>query len=999
MSHHTLTEPPAATGFRRPIAPSEWFFLGHPDELAATVQVVVEGVGALDDEELREAVAVASSACPGSRLVPDGRTWADSGVAPRVHVVDGRGLGAGGVLALPELQAPLAGPGKPRCEVVLVEGDPVSVAFRADHAVMDAKGVLTWALDVFRVLRGEVPLGAPDPVSDRDVFADLPGTEELVTPGYTQPPVLDRCEPTDHTRIVFGRRSIQGSHPAMVAKLATLLTTEDAPSVFYIPVNLRHHRPGVRSTANFSSGFYLRVEAGEDAGSVHERLLRELADGAAVRKAPPTGLLDMPLTQVAEAMTTIDRRSRERDLYPSDAVLAHIGRVELDRLHTPAFTARSIYVAARPCPGGAPELNVVEAGGRTEITLSWWDGAETAGRIEALLDRIAEGISPAVDRHWAANDTAVEPSTSDDIVRRFLRQAAETPDALALDGPDERLTYAELVHRSGVVAAALRELGAGPETLVGLLSDRSVAAVVAIWGVLRAGAAYLPLDPSNPDARIAGLLTDSGAPICLVERPCRERDCLPPGCVKLVVEDLDFDGEPAVPDLAIPDDRLAYVIYTSGSTGKPKGVEISHGCLRHYVEWAVREFEIDDRTRLPLLASIAFDVSVNTLLPPLMAGGAIIARPGEITPQLLHELLTTSGATMLSLTPSHLALINHLGLRPTGFRKVVTMGELLTTTVAREAQEVFGPDCAIINSYGPTETTIVMTLHRFDPAVDTRGSVPIGVPTDNSTVFVLDAHGRFAPEGTTGELHIGGAQLARGYLGRPDITRQRFVRLADGTRVYRSGDLARILPTGELEFLARTDDQVKVLGHRIEPAEIVRTLEGHPAVARAVVVPRGTGEQKALCAYVVTRREVDPEELHRHVAGLLPKYMIPAATVFVPDIPQTVNGKVDVRALPEPFPTGTGPVADENRDEVTERVAAIWAELLDLDPDHIAADADFHELGGNSLLFLAMLAEVTRTVVGESGREAFTAQLGRLVHEPTLKSVAETAREAAMTTA
>jgi amino acid adenylation domain-containing protein len=999
MSHHTLTEPPAATGFRRPIAPSEWFFLGHPDELAATVQVVVEGAGALDDEELREAVAVASSACPGSRLVPDGRTWADSGVAPRVHVVDGRSLGAGGVLALPELQAPLAGPGKPRCEVVLVEGDPVSVAFRADHAVMDAKGVLTWALDVFRVLRGELPLGAADPVSDRDVFADLPGTEELVTPGYTQPPVLDRCEPTDHTRIVSGRRSIQGSHPAMVAKLATLLTAEDAPSVFYIPVDLRHHRPGVCSTANFSSGFYLRVEAGEDAGSVHERLLRELADGAAVRKAPPTGLLDMPLTQVAEAMTTIDRRSRERDLYPSDAVLAHIGRVELDRLHTPAFTARSIYVAARPCPGGAPELNVIEAGGRTEITLSWWDGAETAGRIETLLDRIAEGISPAADRHWAANDTTVEPSTSDDIVRRFLHQAAETPDALALNGPDEQLSYAELVHRSGVVAAALRELGAGPETLVGLLSDRSVAAVVAIWGVLRAGAAYLPLDPVNPDARIAGLLTDSGAPICLVERPCRERDCLPPGCVKLVIEDLDFDGEPAVPDLAIPDDRLAYVIYTSGSTGKPKGVEISHGCLRHYVEWAVREFEIDDRTRLPLLASIAFDVSVNTLLPPLMAGGAIIARPGEITPQLLHELLTTSGATMLSLTPSHLALINHLGLRPTGFRKVVTMGELLTTTVAREAQEVFGPDCAIINSYGPTETTIVMTLHRFDPAVDTRGSVPIGVPTDNSTVFVLDAHGRFAPEGTTGELHIGGAQLARGYLGRPDITRQRFVRLADGTRVYRSGDLARILPTGELEFLARTDDQVKVLGHRIEPAEIVRTLEGHPAVARAVVVPRGTGEQKALCAYVVTRREVDPEELHQHVAGLLPKYMIPAATVFVPDIPQTVNGKVDVRALPEPFPTGTGSVADENRDEVTERVAAIWAELLDLDPDHIAADADFHELGGNSLLFLAMLAEVTRTVVGEPGREAFTALLGRLVHEPTLKSVAETAREAAMTTA
>ncbi|HET6707371.1 amino acid adenylation domain-containing protein [Amycolatopsis sp.] len=997
MSQHTLTEPVPTTGFRRPIAPSEWFFLGHPAELAATLQIVVEGTGTLDAEELRDAVAVASAACPGSRLVPDGRSWADSGVTPRVHVVDGRGLGAAGVLALPELQAPLTG--EPRCEVVLVQGDPISVAFRADHAVMDAKGALTWALDVFRALRGEVPLGAPDPVSDRDVFADLPGAEELVTPGYTQPPVLPGCEPTDHTRFVAGRRSIQGSHPALVAKLATLLTREDAPSIFYIPVDLRHHRPGVRSTANFSSGFYLRVEPGEDAGSVHERLLRELADGAAVRKAPPTGLLDMPLSQVAEAMTTIDRRSRERDAYPSDAVLAHVGRVDPALLHTPGFTAHSVYPLARPCPGGAPELNIAEVGGRTEITLTWWEGAETAGRIEALLDRIAEALSPAADRYWAANDTAVEPSTSDDIVRRFLRQAAETPDALALDAPDEQLTYAELAHRSGVVAAALRELGAGPETLVGLLSDRSVAAVVAIWGVLRAGAAYLPLDPVNPDARIAGLLADSGAPICLVERPCRTRDCLPPDCVKLVIEDLDFAGEPAVPDLVIPDDRLAYVIYTSGSTGKPKGVEISHGCLRHYVAWAVREFELDHRTRLPLLASIAFDVSVNTLLPPLMAGGAIVVRPGEITPALLHELLTTSGATMLSLTPSHLALINHLGLRPTGFRKVVTMGELLTTSVAREAQEVFGPDCAIVNSYGPTETTIVMTLHPFDAATDTRGSVPIGVPTDNSTVFLLDAHGRFAPAGTTGEVCIGGAQLARGYLGRPDITRQKFVRLADGTRVYRSGDLARLLPTGELEFLARTDDQVKVLGHRVEPAEIVRTLESHPAVARAVVVPRGTGEQKALCAYVVARHEVTADELHRHLAGLLPKYLIPAATVFVTDIPQTVNGKVDVRALPEPFPAGAGPVAREHRDEVTEQVAAIWAELLDVSPDHIAADADFHELGGNSLLFLAMVAAVTRTVVGESGSAAFNACLGRLVHEPTLKSVAETAREAALTTA
>ncbi|MBB4689230.1 non-ribosomal peptide synthetase [Amycolatopsis jiangsuensis] len=961
----------AQASFQRPVSPTEWWFLGHPPELSAAVQIVVEGAGELTVARLGEAVAVASAACPGSRLVRDGRQWADSGMAPPVRE-------AGHA----ELLAPLSGS---TCEVLVVEGDPRSIVFRADHAVMDAKGVLTWAADVFRVLRGEDPLGAPDPVSDKEVFDGLPETDDLAIPEYACAPVLGALEPTDHSRAVTGRRSVQGTHPGLAAKLATVLVSAAGreSGVFHIPVDLRHLAPGTRSTANLSTGFTLEVRADEDAESVHSRLLAELAAGAAVRKAPPASLLEMPLEQLNEVLTTIDRRARERDAFPSHASLSHAGRVGADTWHSPGFTGRTAYLMSRPNPGGAPDFNILEVGDRTEITLSWWDGPDTADRIEGLLDRVVEGLSP--DRHWPGNETAVVQDVQTDVVTRVLRQAELTPDAIAVSGPDGDLGYREFTHRAEVIAAALRDRGVGQETLVGVVGDRSSAAVTALWGVLRAGAAYLPIDAHHPDGRIRAVLEDSGAPVCLVERS-RDHGFAPPGCATVVIEDLDYTADPDVPEPAPADDQLAYVIYTSGSTGKPKGVEIDHGALRNYAHWAVREFALDATTRAPLLVSLGFDLAGNTLFPPLLAGGAIVTCPGEISNELLERLLTTSGATTLSLTPSHLALINRLGVTASGFRTLVVIGEQLTTAVARRAQEVFGPECVVINSYGPTEATVMMTVHRFDAVTDTDAAVPIGVPVDNNTVVLLDPHGR---PSRSGELLIGGRQLARRYRGRPDLTAERFVTLADGRRYYRTGDLARILPSGELEFLARTDDQVKVLGHRIEPAEIVAALETHPAVRQAVVVPRASGEQKVLCAYVVGD-PVGTDTVLAHLADRLPRYMLPAATVFVDDIPRTLNGKADPSALPNPFPGTTEAVTHH---PLTARVAGIWAGLLGIPAERIAPTADFHELGGNSLLFLAMLAALTRDLLGETRHDLITAELPRLVRDPTLDAVTAVAKD------
>ncbi len=1005
-SEHDAVAQTDTGAFRRPITPTEWWFLGHPDALSPTIGIVVEGDGTIDHARLTEAVARACEACPGSRLVcaEDSREWVDGGIPPEVLVVESGARAAGDLANLPELQAPLAGTDVPFCQVVLIRGETTAVAFRAHHAVMDAQGVLTWASDVFRVLRGEQPVGAPDPISDQDVYEEVAEAEGRGTavPPQDKSPIMGSCEPTERSRSVSARRTLQGTHPGLVARLAALLADlvhADRQAAFYVPIDLRHSLPTVRSTAGLALGLTLEVTPGEDWEAVHERLLRSVKCGDHLRNVPARVVLDVPLDKLSEAIAGIDETARGKELFTTDTVLSHAGRIEPDRLNAPGFTARTAFLLARPVPTGAPELDILEVGRHTEITLSWWDSEVTAERIEALMDRVEEELSPAARRTWAGNDTAAEHPDRTDVVHRFLRRADAQPDAIALDGPDEKLTYRQMERRTAVLAAALRERGVGPETVVGVLGDRSVASVIAVWAVLRSGGAYLPIDARNPNARIADILADAGAPICLAQQPYHQRDCFPDGCTPLAVEDFDFSADPDLADPEIPDDQLAYVIYTSGSTGRPKGVEVEHGSVRNFTEWATGHFGIDADTRMPLLVSLGFDVAGDSIYLPLLAGGTLVLRPAEIGPMMLRELLTASGANTLHLTPSHLTLIGRLGVRPEGFRSLTVAGEQLSSSAAREAQWIFGPDCEIFNGYGPTEATILATTHRFDPVADTGPAVPIGLPVGNCTAHLLDRNGRFVAEGETGELCIGGVQLARGYRGRPDLTAERFVRLADGTRVYRTGDLVRVGPGGGLKFEDRVDDQVKILGNRVEPAEITQALRSHPAVADAVVMARMSGKHKALAAYVVGSEEVTAEALTQHLAARLPQYMVPAAVVFVDMIPHSLNGKADLRMLPDPFRReahdgGAAAGNADGRDPLAAAVAGVWAEVLDRGPEQISDDANFHELGGNSLELLTMLAAVSTRVVSESGRDRFDAMLGPLLREPTLTHLIDCTRQA-----
>ena len=991
----------AGPAFRRPVSPVEWWIAAHPRGGIPVQQIVVEGVGELDLARLVEAVAIASQACPGTRLTRQRRAWVDTGRPPRVRRVDPTGADGTPMLRRRQLREPLLDRPGPTCEVLLVGAGNPAVVFRASHAVMDGNGVLLWAADVFRALRGEVPAGAPDTVTEVDVLPELEPGEKPEPPGLRYPALLGARTPGRARPRFWTRRTIDGYHAGLIAKLATVIApicgAEQAR--FSVPVNLRRYAPLARSTASLSHSLPLDVPAGQPWEATHQELLTLLAEQREAKARLDPAVLKIPVPLLRLLNGALDAKAAKTDRYASHASLAHLGRVEVAEFGTTTFEATAVYSLSMAPAGGPVELDAVECAGHTEITLNWHDGPGIAERAEAILDRIEEALSPRALRGWPGNDTSRPLPDGVTVAQLFTAQAAATPQAVALSGPDGELTYAELDHRSRAVASTLVSRGIGRGDVVGVLADRSAAAVVAIWGVVRAGAGYLPLDVQHPDHRLAEILTDARAPACLVARPHDQRPAVPGGCATILLDDVPV---PSTVDWSEPDvaqDDLAYVIYTSGSTGKPKGVEVEHRALLNYVRWATRELGVGADTRMPLLTSLAFDVSCTTIFLPPLAGGVILLPSGELNHATLRELLGTSGATVLSMTPSLLELVCELDIRPAGVSVIVAAGEVLRRVVALRAREMFGSGCRLMNLYGPTEATIECTMHTFDPDRDTGAGVPIGVPPDNCAVYLLDAQHRFVAAGEAGELYLGGVQLARGYRGRPELTRDRFVRLADGTRVYRTGDIVRLLPAGGLEYLTRADDQVKVLGNRIEPAEICQALEEHPTVNRAAVLVRSPAgsRQKLLCAYVIGV-EVDPVQLQRFLAERLPRYMVPATITVVSEIPQSVNGKIDARALPDPFALA-GPVASgpEPRDAVTETVAAIWAATLGVDAAYLDDDTDFHHLGGDSLRMLSMVAAVCRDVVGVEAEPRFLERLGDIMREPTLGRVAAIAREIAGT--
>ena len=586
-----------------------------------------------------------------------------------------------------------------------------------------------------------------------------------------------------------------------------------------------------------------------------------------------------------------------------------------------------------------------------------------------LVGLVADGDRPVADVPWLDEDeirrvlldwngTAVgEPTTT--LPELFAAQAARTPDAVALTCDGEHLTYRELDERANRLAHHLIGLGAGPERIVALRFPRSLDQVVAVLGVLKSGAAYLPLDAAYPAERIAATIADARPVATLSEIP-------------------DLTGLPATtPTTALLPGNAAYVIYTSGSTGRPKGVVVPHSNVVRLFSATDHWFGFGPDDVVTLFHSYSFDVSVFELWAPLLHGGRLVVVPHEVarTPRDFARLLADEGVTVLCQTPS--AFYRLIPERPTGLslRCVVFAGEALEI---RKLDGWHGPG-TLVNMYGPTETTVYVTYTEAD------GS--IGVPMPDLRVYVLDDDLNPVPPEVPGELYVAGPAVARGYLDRPGLTASRFV--ADpfgtpGTRMYRTGDLARWNTNGTVDYLGRNDQQVKIRGYRIELGEVESVLAAHPAVAQVVVV----ANEQRLVAYYVPDKPTTASELRDHTAKVLPDHMVPAAFVALESMPLTVNGKLDRVALPAPERDAvTSDQYVAPRTETEQAIADIWAEVLGV--ERVGVEDSFFTLGGDSIRSLHITSR-TKAAFGVdlSPRDVLTtrtiASLAELVEELVL---------------
>lgn len=596
------------------------------------------------------------------------------------------------------------------------------------------------------------------------------------------------------------------------------------------------------------------------------------------------------------------------------------------------------------------------------------------------------GISK-IQPESASKQVDSNPSASPAIAvnELFSRQASLTPDAPAVLSGTTWLTYAELERQSNQVAHRLLLLGVKPETPVAVCLERHPNLLVALFGILKAGAAFVPLDPAFPRDRLDFMLSDSGAAVIVTETSIAFE--IPESSASILLIDSEEltvpEAEQTLPEIPCGD-RLAYIIYTSGSTGRPKGVQISHSCLVNFLLSFQKQPGITSADTLVAVTTLSFDISLLELFLPLIFGARLVIANRETARDggKLARLLKSSGATVMQATPATWRLLLTADWQPNLPFKAFCGGEAISVELATSLLQ---KGVELWNVYGPTETTIWSAIKAVKQPFD---SVSIGRGIAETSLYILDSAGHPVPEGVVGELFVSGAGLARGYRNRADLTAERFVpnpfATKPGERMYRTGDLARFLSDGTIEFLGRVDFQVKVRGFRIELGEIETVLETHPAISQAIVSAiADAAEDKRLVAYLVATSSTEqpsPDVLRSYLLNKLPDYMLPSAWIFVERMPLTLNQKVDRRALPLPYVPDTTANYIAPRNAIEEALVLIWQEILQV--QKVGVKDNFFELGGHSLIAAQIYARIEKIFeIVLSLRELFESQ--------TIEKVAE----------
>lgn len=699
---------------------------------------------------------------------------------------------------------------------------------------------------------------------------------------------------------------------------------------------------------------------------------------------------DLPLEMLVQELQP-ERNLSYNPLFQVMFILQNVSTIDLDLLD---MTVNSLEVESKTSKFDLTvELKETSEGLKCcfRYNTDLFDAATITpmmGHFQTLLEGIVAApeqclsdlpILTETERHqllveW--NDTQTDYPKDLGIHQLFEAQVERSPDAVAVVFEDQQLTYRELNCRANKIAHHLQTLGVCTEVLVGICVERSLEMIVGLLAILKAGGAYVPIDPAYPKERLVHLLSDSQALVLLTQENLLPR--LPDHQAQVICLDTDWGVISAYsqenPVSGVQPESLAYVIYTSGSTGLPKGVAIEHKSIVNYLNGILERLDIGSSSNWAFVSTIAADLGHTVLFPSLCTGGClhVVSQERASDPDAFADYFERHSIDYLKIVPSHFAALQ----TPSHPQRVLPRQRLILGGEASrydwvESLQSQSPHCTILNHYGPTETTVGVLTYQVGNNLRNPKSamLPLGRPIANTQIYILDRHLQPVPIGVPGELHIGGAGLARGYLNRPELTGEKFILnpFSDepGARLYKTGDLVRYLPDGNIEFLGRIDNQVKIRGFRIELGEIEALLSQHSAVRETVVIAREDHPgDKRLVAYVIPHSDQVPaaSELRSFLKEKLPDYMVPSAFVTLDAIPLTPNGKVDHRALPAPDweQRDLEEIFVAPRTPIEEALADIWSQVLGV--KQIGVKDNFFDLGGHSLLAVRLVAEIEKTI-------------------------------------
>ena len=569
-------------------------------------------------------------------------------------------------------------------------------------------------------------------------------------------------------------------------------------------------------------------------------------------------------------------------------------------------------------------------------------------RGEELLISDIESISEEERNCKIYNfNSTKSPYPQKAIYELIEEQAEKNPDKIALEFKGEKITYKKLNEKANQLSNYFINKGIDNKSIIGIMQTHSIELIISILAVLKSGAAYLPIDPNYPADRINYILEDSRSKILLTNFKVEDNIDIQGECID--VRDInieDYSNNKTLVNTNIQD--LAYVIYTSGSTGKPKGVMIKHQGLTNYICWAAKVYLKDENEVMPLYSSISFDLTVTSIFTPLISGNKIIIYENDEDEFVLYKILRENKSTVVKLTPAHLTLLKDNDNSKLKIKRFIVGGEALKVSLAKEVSHSFNNEIEIYNEYGPTETVVGCMIYKYDENKDKGLSVPIGVPADNVQIYLLDKNFNIVPDGIEGEIYISGDGVAKGYLNRADLTSERFINnpFIPGKIMYKTGDTARYLENGIIDYIGRIDNQVKIKGHRIELGEIEKYISKNENVADAAVVMRkNVLGNDVINAYVVSKNNLKTVELKKWLSRFLLDYMMPTNYIFMDKIPITTNGKIDYKALPDVVVEEKQFVNFET--DIEKNLVDIMKEVLQVET--ISMNDNFYQIGGDSI--------------------------------------------------